>query len=158
MQATERARSLVADPVRMGLKPRAGLEPLDVAAKFNRAAAHTRSAFQMHVTMRLSLDGSGNPPFTTATALVAEGKTKAELLEMFYNWMADDEAVMRFVAEVKAHEAKQLDALAQAELDKKRAQEAKVARGAKAMNQAWLDRKLDDVGRKLGLVKARIQK
>ena len=153
MQATERCRDLVANPQRMGLKPRAGLEPLDVVVKFNRPAAHTRSAFQVVVQMKLSLDGSGNPPFTDAKALVAEGRTEAEALEMFFNWMADEDAVMRFVEVVKAS---QLDALAKQALDAKAAEDRRINQQTKERTHEWLAKKFDALGRAAGVIKPKV--
>lgn len=157
LAATEKCRDLVADPSKMGLSPRPGLEPLDVSVKFNRAASHTSSAFQIHVNMKLSLDGSGAPPFTDATALVAQGRTEAEALEVFFNWMADDGAVARFVEVVKGHEAQRLDALAQAAIAETKAEESRVASRARENNQGFLERKLDSLGRKFGFVKGKVQ-
>lgn len=154
LAATERCRTLVAEPEKMGLKPRPGLEPLDVVVKFNRPASHTKSAFQVVVQMKLSLDGSGKPPFTDAAGLVAEGRTEAEALEMFFNWMADEDAVTRFVEVVNGH---RLDKLAQEALDAKAAESARVAGVARDNNQAWVERKLDTLGRKMGLVKPKVQ-
>ena len=152
--ATERCRKLVAQPESQGLKPRPGLEPLDVAVKFNRPAAHTRSAFQVMVQMKLSMDGSGNPPFTNAAGLVAEGKTEAECLEVFYNWMADETAVLRFVEVVKAAE---LDALAsQAQAETKAAQEV-ITTKTREVTHTWFEKKFDHIGRKLGLIDKKVQ-
>lgn len=157
-RATEQCRELVADPTRMGLTPRHGLEPLDVTCRFNRAASHTSAAYQIHVSMKLSLDGSGNPPFTEATALVAQGRTRAECLEVFYNWMADETAVARFVEVVKAHEARNLDVLAQAALSERAAEESRVAQQSKERTREWFDKKFDYVGRKLGVIKPKLVK
>ena len=152
--ATERCRDLVARPERMGLERREGLEPLDVMVKFNRPAAHTRSAFQVIVHMKLSLDGSGNPPFTDAAGLVAEGRTEAECLEHFFNWMADENAVATFREVVKAHE---LDALAKDALAKQSVEANRVAARAADNNRNWAERKLDAIGRELGIVKPKVQ-
>jgi hypothetical protein len=164
MAATARCRELVdkantrhAEAIAMGIKPRQGLEPLDVTVKFNRAGGNTVKAFQVVVQMKLSLDGSGQPPFTDAAGLVGQGKTEAEALEQFFNWMADDDAVTVFRETVLAHQAQQLDVLAQAELAKKRAQESKIARGAEALQQNWAERKFDQLARKMGLKDKKIQ-
>lgn len=154
LQATERARSLVAEPQKMGLKPRPGLEPLDVVVKFNRPAAHTKSAFQVLVQMKLSLDGSGNPPFTDAKALVAEGRTEAEALEMFFNWMADEDAVARFVEVVKAAE---LDVLAKQALDAKATEQREHNQQVKERTDEWLAKKFDALGRAAGVIPDKVQ-
>ena len=155
LQATEQARELVANPERMGLERRKGLEPRDVLVKFNRAAAHTSSAFQAHVQMRITLDDGAT--WRDERALVAEGKTKAECLEVFYNWMADPHAMATFHEVVRQSDAAKLDALAQAELSKAAAEQGRVNGVAKDNNRNWAERKLDALGRKFGFVKGKVQ-
>jgi len=152
LQATEQARDLVANPHQWGIKKREGLEPLDVVVKFNRAASHTRSAFQVVVSMKLSWDNGGS--WSEHAGLVAEGKTKGEALECFYNWMADDDAVATFHEVVRTAE---LDALAKQAQAEAAAESRDAASRAKGFNQTWLDRKLHEVGKKLGLKKDKVQ-
>ena len=152
LQATEQCRDLVARPQKWGIEPRPGLEPLDVVVKFNRAAAHTRSAYQCIITMKLTLDDGKT--WRTESGLVAEGKTKGECLEMFYNWMGDPNAVFAFTEVVKAHE---LDALAKKALDDAQCEQTRVNGRAADNNRGWAERKLDQLGRKFGLVKPKVQ-
>lgn len=155
LAATERCRELVANPRQWGLEPRPGLEPLDVVVKLNNEHRRSTAKYQVIARMKLSLDGSGVPPFTEAAALVAQGHTEAEALEMFYNWLADDKAVSVFVESVKAH---QLDALAKEALaDKAKAEAAQTAK-AKDFQQTWVERTTDKLGRKFGFIKPRIQR
>lgn len=156
LSATEQARALVADPRPWGIEPRPGLEPLDVHVKFNRAAAHTKSAYQVIVRMKLTLDEGQT--HRTEAALVGEGRTKGEALEMFYAWMADENALLIFREVVKAHDAKQVDALAQAELDKQKTQRDAQAVGAKERLHEWFEKKFDFMGRKAGVIPDKIQK
>lgn len=159
--ATERCRDLVANPEKVGLPRRGGLEPRDVLVKFNRAAAHTSSAFQIHVTMKLALGGeeNGTPigPFVTETALVAEGRTEAEALEMFFNWMMDENAVATFREVVMAHQAAQVDVLAEAELAKQRELEREQAKRSKEATHTWLEKKFHALGKAAGVIKDKVQ-
>lgn len=155
LQATEQCRDLVAKPEQWGLKKRAGLEPLDVSVKFNRLGHNTKQAFQVIVQMKITLDEGVT--WRDEAALVGQGRTKGEALEMFYNWLADDNAMATFHAVVKAHEAKKLDALAEAELAKQAAASKDQAGRAKEFNRKWVDRKLDDLGRTFGFVKRKVQ-
>jgi hypothetical protein len=157
LQATERCRDLVATPERHGLRRRDGLEPLDVRCIYEHKQRKTTGAFRIIVTMKLSLDGSGVPPFTDATALVAEGHSETRALEQFYNWMADEHAVSRFVESVKAHQAHELDVLAQAEVARAKALTDKQARSAEAYQQNWAERKLDQIARKMGIKDKKVQ-
>lgn len=154
LAATERVRDLVANPGPWGLKPRPGLEPLDVVVKYNHEHRRSTAKYQIIAHMKLSLDGSGNPPFTDATALVAQGHTEAAALEMFYNWMADDKAVMQFAESVKAH---QLDVLAKQALEEKKKAEAEAVQRAKDFDGAWVERKTDQLMRKFGRKDRKIQ-
>jgi hypothetical protein len=162
LAATARCRELVAHPERVGLEPRPGLEPLDVVVQFNRLGAHTHSAFKVVVQMKLAMggeDSTGNPvgPFRDVAGLVAQGKTEAEALEMFFNWMADENAVATFREVVKAHDSQQLDALAQAELAARRATDATVAAKAREVTSTWFEKKFDYVGRQLGIIPSKVQ-
>lgn len=154
LQATEKVRDLVANPGRWGLQPRAGLEPLDVQVIYEHKQRKTTGAFRIIATMHLSLDGSGQPPFTRATALVAQGHTEAEALEVFYNWMADDKAVMLFTESVKAHN---LDVLAKQALEDKKADEAAAVERARSLDAKWVERKTDQLARKFGIKDKKVQ-
>lgn len=155
LQATEQCRELIANPAKWDLDPMPGLEPLDVSVKFNRPAAHTSSAFQVIIRMRITLDNGKT--WRDEQALVSEGKTKGECLEGFYNRMADPSFLLQFHAVVKAHDAKHLDALAQRAADAKAAESRDTAARAKEFNRKWADRALDNLGRKLGFVKPKVQ-
>lgn len=164
LAATARCRDLIdkanrkhPEAIGLGIHSRPGLEPLDVVVKFNRVAAHTPAAFQVVVSMKLSLDGSGNPPFTDASGLVGQGKTEAEALEQFFNWMADENAVTAFYEVVKQHEKQQLDVLAQAELAKKKTESDAAAKRSENFHQKWADRKWDQLSRQYGLKDKKIQ-
>lgn len=155
LQATEQARDLVARPEQWGVVRRPGLEPLDVVVKFNRPAAHTSSAYQVIVQMKISLDDGKT--WRLEAALVGQGKTKGEALETFYNWMADEKAMATFHAVVRASDGAKLDALAQAEMDKAAAHQRHVNAVAKSNTNSWAERKLDQLGRKFGFVKPKVQ-
>jgi hypothetical protein len=155
LQATEQCRDLVADPRKWGLEPRPGLEPLDVSVRFNRVAAHTKSAFQVLVHMKITLDEGQT--YRDEWALVGEGKTKGEALEMFYNWLADDNAMTVFHEVIKAHDAKQLDALAEKAIAETRAADAERIQRTRENQHEWLAKKFDHMGREAGLVKGKIQ-
>jgi hypothetical protein len=157
LEATERIRDLIAKPEAWGLTREdvAGIEPLDVACKFNRAASHTSSAFQVHATFAVSLDNGAT--YRRMTALVAEGKTKAQCLEVLYNWLADPHRLAMAREVLGAYDKSQLDVLAQAEMAKAKALTDKQARGAEAMQQNWAERKLDQLARKMGIKDKKVQ-
>jgi len=157
MQATEKCRDLVANPSKMGLKRRDGLEPLDVRCVYDHKQRKTTGAFRIIVRMKLSLDGSGVPPFTDATALVAQGHSETQALEMFFNWMADEHAVAAFIESVKSQQAHELDVLAQAEVAKAKAAADTQASRAEAFHQNWAERKLDHLARTMGIKDKKVQ-
>lgn len=155
LAATEQARSLVANPRPWGIPPRAGLEPLDVSVKFNRAAKNTNSAFQVVVQMKITLDNGAT--WRTESALVGQGRTKGEALEMFYNWMADENAMTMFHDVVRAADTAKVDVLAQAELAKKRAEDIDKNKRTNEATTTWLEKKFDWMGRKAGVIEKKIQ-
>jgi hypothetical protein len=84
---------------------------------------------------------------------VAQGRTETEALEMFFNWLADENAVAMFRAVVQQHA---LDVLAQAEETKRRESEREQAKRTKEATHNWLERKFDAMGRAAGVIKPKV--